>query len=776
MSTTLIRYTCQVCGGALDPIGEHNFKCRHCGSIWEKEHIDDFEKILEKFDVALREQRAEDLARLARRRYEETRKENVSNTNLEVICNKILNKNPDDFYSQFYLATCKDDYSLPNFLNALDVNAHYYAVEQMLEYLIRGLQARWINAVSNLIEKAYKKNDIAKYNHYRTKLDDMAERVEEGIFEPGIPRDIFIAYSSQDMGSVNELLRVLEDENGLSCFVAARNLRHGSGAVENYQGAINTALDNCKAVVFVSSHNSRNLKCEAMKELAYIKKNLPDMWRIELLINDYRGTSVEKVCKEFFADLEYCTSPQQVADRYTEKYILEGEGGEAEARRRFEEETRRRIEAEYAAKWQAEAEAKRKAEAEAEAKRKFEEETRRKLEAEYAAKMRAEAEAKHKAEAETEAKRKFEEETRRKLEAEYAAKFQAEAKAEAKTESKHTSSQQSEEHKCNLCGSKLEYKGDGIFECPYCKHRQYEGFTRRTEAEAKRKAEAEAKRKPDPALEFKTIRYENGTYEGTVLNGVPHGKGKYTWTSGEVYEGELAFSKRNGRGKNTYANGNVYDGDWVDNKRHGKCIYTFTNGNIYEGDFTDDKQTGRGLMLYSNGEVYDGYLLDSKRSGNGRYNFSNGNVYDGNWSNDKCHGKGKITYANNDVYEGDLVNNVRHGKGKYTYANGDVYNGDWANDAPHGKCKFTFASGELYEGNWAGGKRNGKGKNNYVSGNIYDGDWVDNKRHGKGKFIWTNGNVYEGDWVNDVRHGKGTFTYANGQIKKGYWQNDTFIG
>ncbi len=511
MSTTLIRYTCQVCGGALDPISENNFKCRHCGSVWEKEHIDDFEKILAKFDVALREQRAEDLAKLARRRYEETRKENVSNTNLESICNEILNKNPDDFYSQFYLATCKEDYSLPNFLNALDVNAHYYAVEQMLEYLIRGLQARWINAVSTLIEKAYKKTDITKYNHYRTRLDAMAESVEEGIFEPGIPRDIFIAYSGQDMGKVNELLRVLEDENGLSCFVAARNLRHGSGAVENYQGAINTALESCKAVVFVSSHNSRNLKCEAMKELAYIKKNLPDMWRIELLINDYRGTSVERVCKDFFADLEYCTSPQQVADRYTEKYMLESEGGEADKPLDIEAEIQRKLEealakqqAEAAAKREAEEEAEAKRRAEAEEKRKFEEETRRRIEAEYAAKMRTEAEARRKAEAEAEARRKFEEETRRKLEAEYAAKFQAEATpkspAQAEAEMRAEAARRAEAEAKRLAEEEARRKAE--VEAKYkaeveAKYKAEAMAKRKAEEEARRTAAAEARRKAE---------------------------------------------------------------------------------------------------------------------------------------------------------------------------------------------------------------------------------------------------------------------------------------
>ncbi len=327
----------------------------------------------------------------------------------------------------------------------MDIEKHYYDIEDMLGYLIRGLQARWINAVSTFIEKAYKSNDIAKYNLYRTKFEEMADDVEEGLFEPTLERDIFVAYSSQDMEKVNELVRVLESENELSCFVAARNLRHGSGAVENYREAIYTAIGNCKAVVFVSSESSRRLRCEAKSELDYIKANLPEMWRIELLAENYVGKSIERNFISFFDGLEYCTSPQQVADRYIDKLLAE-ENAEAELiakkqaeaeeeKRRFEEETRRKLEAEFAAKMQAEAEARRKAEAEAaEARRKAEAEAaeaRRKAEAEAEAKRKAEAEAKRRAEAEAKRKAEAEAEAKRKAEAERISKEKAEAEPDA---------------------------------------------------------------------------------------------------------------------------------------------------------------------------------------------------------------------------------------------------------------------------------------------------------------------------------------------------------
>ncbi len=418
MTTQLRSFNCPRCGGELKKQSYGVFECPYCNRTWEEECVTWFDA-----EVKI----------LVSRRYEETQKEYVSNIELKRICNKILDLSPDDFYSRFYLATCKEDAALEEFVATMDIEKHYDNIDEMVEYLIRGLQDRWINAVSMLIEKAYKSNDMEKYNRYRTRFEEIADKVNDGMFDPRIPRDVFIAYSSQDMKKVNELLRILEEENGLSCFVASRNLRHGSGAVENYREAIQIAMRNCKTVVFVSSVNSRNSRCDALKELDYIKVNLPEMRRIELLIEDYKGIASERFFEEFFDGLEYCTSAGEVAKRYFDKSADEA------AKRKAEAESKRKAEEEAAARRKAEAEEKRRAEVEAAAKRKAET-AKIKAEAE-AAKIRAEAEAtrlkakaeaeKHRAAAEAEkrradAKRQAEEE---KAEAKRAAEAQKKEKA-----------------------------------------------------------------------------------------------------------------------------------------------------------------------------------------------------------------------------------------------------------------------------------------------------------------------------------------------------------
>ena len=79
------------------------------------------------------------------------------------------------------------------------------------------------------------------------------------------------------------------------------------------------------------------------------------------------------------------------------------------------------------------------------------------------------------------------------------------------------------------------------------------------------------------------------TYTGGVRNGMRHGKGKCTWSDGDVYEGDWVDDKQNGKGKYTYDDGDVYEGDWVDGKAHGKGKKTTTNGHVYEGDWYDGK-------------------------------------------------------------------------------------------------------------------------------------------------------------------------------------------
>ena len=166
-----------------------------------------------------------------------------------------------------------------------------------------------------------------------------------------------------------------------------------------------------------------------------------------------------------------------------------------------------------------------------------------------------------------------------------------------------------------------------------------------------------AQAKNSTAQSIERVVYDNGVYEGSLVDGEKHGKGKYTWKSGDVYEG-----------------------DWVDDRRTGKGKYTWKSGTVYIGDWVDGKRTGKGKQTWGK---------DSKWAGD---------TYEGDWVNEKRTGKGKYIWANKNIYEGDFIEGSRTGKGKYIWVGGDVYEGDFIDGVRTGRGKLTKITGEVYEG------------------------------------------------------------------------------
>ncbi|MCP4935092.1 MAG: hypothetical protein GY927_13025 [bacterium] len=101
-------------------------------------------------------------------------------------------------------------------------------------------------------------------------------------------------------------------------------------------------------------------------------------------------------------------------------------------------------------------------------------------------------------------------------------------------------------------------------------------------------------------------QWQESIEESEYLDGKSHGKGVYTWASGDRYEGDWRDDKQHGKGVYTWANGNHYEGDWRDDKMHGKGVYTWANGDRYEGDWRDDKPHGKGVHTKTNGQRYSG--------------------------------------------------------------------------------------------------------------------------------------------------------------------------
>ena len=64
--------------------------------------------------------------------------------------------------------------------------------------------------------------------------------------------------------------------------------------------------------------------------------------------------------------------------------------------------------------------------------------------------------------------------------------------------------------------------------------------------------------------------HDNGIYQGEMLGGKPHGKGKTTFSNGDTYEGEYEKGKRQGYGVYIFTDGERYEGEWFQDQQHGK--------------------------------------------------------------------------------------------------------------------------------------------------------------------------------------------------------------
>jgi len=141
------------------------------------------------------------------------------------------------------------------------------------------------------------------------------------------------------------------------------------------------------------------------------------------------------------------------------------------------------------------------------------------------------------------------------------------------------------------------------------------------------------------------LELDDGTYEGEIVNGIPHGKGKMTYSDdaflfkGSVYEGDWVDGIWHGKGKIIWADGDVYEGDFIDSLSHGKGKMTYTDGSVYEGDWIDDQPHGKGKYTFADGRVYVGDFVEGELTGKGKMTYLDGKVQEGNWKDGKFVGK-----------------------------------------------------------------------------------------------------------------------------------------
>ncbi len=315
---------CPNCGRELkQDQSKGKFKCVYCGHNFEADNLEEVMAAVRAtlggvVDDALLRQRDSDIANARYNLWDAVHEEYIDDGKVLNCCGALKKYSPKDVQANFYETALTDRSNrLNRYIDGIDAKTYAYLADDIIEFILKSLEKSNVLSLKNFVERVYR-GDKDKFVKYMTAVEDEAVRLDSGLYVPEIPRDVFLAYSSADMNKVNEIAEMLESQK-ISCFVAARNLRHGKGAVANYEKYLKTAMHNCKCVVFLSSEKSRDLDCDALKtELPYIRDNEPYMGRIEYVIEEYSsGTSsaAKILLKDFFNGLEYCRTPEDLLRR-----------------------------------------------------------------------------------------------------------------------------------------------------------------------------------------------------------------------------------------------------------------------------------------------------------------------------------------------------------------------------------------------------------------------------------------------------------------------------
>ncbi|CUG85896.1 Hypothetical protein, putative [Bodo saltans] len=280
-----------------------------------------------------------------------------------------------------------------------------------------------------------------------------------------------------------------------------------------------------------------------------------------------------------------------------------------------------------------------------------------------------------------------------------------------------------------------------------------------------------------------TKKFVDGNiYEGTFMNGLEHGGGKWTfdttlgkthvlgtWENGvfldvvldedQEYQGEIRYGVPHGEGTMTIGD-DVFEGEWRAGKLHGFGRVQMSEGS-YEGHFCEGLYSDEGIWTDQNG-VYSGHFLLGLglKHGQGREETSDG------------------------VFEGQFEEGSRQGYGTFTYSTGAVYQGSWRNNEYHGwpddRCglilmlpltvvpyfvrsrgHITFSNGMEYIGSWTDDQFHGEGRLRVPNVGEYEGKFLSGNRSGLGKMLLFDGSEYVGEWDLDLPHGNGQLTFTS---------------
>ncbi len=376
---------CPVCGanGKLTGTQENGYityTCAHCGNKFTEDNAKrEYEKleagiqasIGTAIENAILREKTAIYYNLRSQLWEKINASYIDSKAILDICRQIKALAPHDFLAEFFeLANSGSVKEVADYINGIDVHENALFLDLVLDFLIRSIRGEYITPIAALLDRAGAVLSPEEKQKYLTRFEKEAAKVQEGLYDLTVPRDVFLAYSSKDMKKVIEVLNFIE-ASGLTCFAAFRNLQHGRDAVANYEKALHTAIDNSSIFVFVSSVNSRNNSCDAMtREIPYIKSRdmqkapeartysqIPEKYKtlkVEYRLDNTPTPLADRTLKDFFAGLTYAENFDQLINRLGECMDVinapTNEDEKDDAELRLAEETRKAKEAELRSK------------------------------------------------------------------------------------------------------------------------------------------------------------------------------------------------------------------------------------------------------------------------------------------------------------------------------------------------------------------------------------------------------------------------------------------
>jgi len=112
------------------------------------------------------------------------------------------------------------------------------------------------------------------------------------------------------------------------------------------------------------------------------------------------------------------------------------------------------------------------------------------------------------------------------------------------------------------------------------------------------------------------------SYEGSILDGRPHGKGTLTFLNGDIFVGMFKEGSFHGEGVFYYEIGDTYEGGFKNGFREGFGTLKYFDGTSYTGNYKAGKRDGWGILKTVNGDAYIGEFKDGNFHGEGDLNFA----------------------------------------------------------------------------------------------------------------------------------------------------------